>query len=66
MQNQKLIQSWKQKFNSMGADGIDFVASPERNPDGTQAAEIYCLYCYERRCIYEQTPCRRHCPTLQA
>lgn len=47
MQDPTLIQSWKQKFNSLGADGVDFVASPERNQDGTPAAEIYSSFTKE-------------------
>ena len=47
MQDPKLIQSWSTKFNSPDADGIDFVASPERDHDGKPLGQLYVSYTKE-------------------
>lgn len=47
MQDPKLIQSWSTKFNSLDADGIDFVASPERDQDGKPLGQLYVSYTKE-------------------
>lgn len=47
MQDPKLIKNWSDKFNRYKADGIDFVASKERDQNGKPLGQVYVSYTKE-------------------